>query len=175
MSLHPTLLNNGRREASNETSPSDEVVVVVLTWGGAIITPPCLYVPQAWRAPLMLCGQMLPLMPALQPPSVSRWQRATAATGPWRSCCTLVVREWGAQWTSSDLFQDHLGSSFSSIGFWAPRQEGQVICEGGPDGTGKLDLQGLSQDSGTEQLGSRDRDFPDRVVFPPPQSPTSPT
>ena len=60
----------------------------------------------------MLCGQMPHLMPALQPPSVSRWLRATAVTEPWRSSCIPVVRDWGTQWASSDQLQDYLGSIF---------------------------------------------------------------
>lgn len=41
----------------------------------------------------MPCARMPSLMPALQPLSASRWQRATGVTGPWRSSCTPVVRD----------------------------------------------------------------------------------
>lgn len=68
----------------------------------------------------MPCGQMPPLMPALQPPSVSHWQRATTVTGPWRSCYTPVVRDWDTPWVTPDLLLYEWGKHFSSTGFWAP-------------------------------------------------------
>ena len=82
-----------------------------------VITSSCLYLPQDWRAPLMLFGLMPHLMPALQPPSVSHWQRATAVTGPWRSCCTPVVRDW-----ASPQFSDECpsGARISSATIYLP-------------------------------------------------------
>lgn len=93
----------------------------------------------------MFYGQMPHLTPALQPPSVSHWQKATAVTGPWRSCCTPVVREWGTQWAGSDhtvgRLRGHLSSIFQAD-FWSPSQMDQVICKSGLGGVGRLDLQG---------------------------------
>lgn len=122
----------------------------------------------------MLCGQTRPLTPALQPPSVSPWPRVTPATGPWRSCCTLVVRDWGAQWASSDLLQDHLGSIVFKHRFLDPKPGGQVICEGGPGGTGRSDLQGLPGTVGLDSWGP-ETGISLTAVSPPPQSPTSRT
>lgn len=78
----------------------------------------------------MLFGLMPHLMPALQPPSVSHWQRATAVTGPWRSCCTPVVRDWGTRWASAACFRTTWGAFFND--FWAQSQTIESLVRVGP-------------------------------------------
>lgn len=102
----------------------------------------------------MPCARMPSLMPALQPLSASRWQRATGVTGPWRSSCIPVVRDGPHGGPALIRLRMACPRSSVQLRFRTPGKMNQVISEDGPREAERLHLQGPSGDRGLGSWGS---------------------